>query len=99
MCMPLPSNHCVVWCEKFPCLNLWIMAWDLTSTCNCCCSLLRRRFRFLLCLQEGKTKPWPVRGEIKPYTGNTKYVLNDDGLIYKHLESWDVRPRCHSLMH
>lgn len=49
-------------------------------------------------LQEGKIKPWPVRGEIKPYVGNTKYVLNDEGLIFKHLETWEVR-HCSMTIH
>lgn len=29
--------------------------------------------------------------KIKPYCGETTYRLNDDGLIFEHLETWDVR--------
>ncbi|KAL3140305.1 hypothetical protein ABBQ38_004570 [Trebouxia sp. C0009 RCD-2024] len=32
----------------------------------------------------------PGRPAIKPYTGTTKYVTNDSGLICKHLEEWDI---------
>jgi len=27
---------------------------------------------------------------IKPYTGTTRYFINDDGLIYQHFETWDI---------
>jgi hypothetical protein len=32
--------------------------------------------------------PWKPR--IKPWTGKTIYHLDDDGLIIKHLETWDI---------
>lgn len=32
----------------------------------------------------------PGRPAIKPYTGTTKYVTDDSGLICKHLEEWDI---------
>lgn len=40
-------------------------------------------------VQEGRIKPW-FNAEIKPYCGETTYRLNDDGLIFEHLETWDV---------
>jgi len=39
---------------------------------------------------EGIIKPWPGHPAIKPYTGATRYVQNSDGLIAKHLETWDT---------
>lgn len=39
--------------------------------------------------QEGRIKPW-FNAEIKPYCGETTYRLNDDGLIFEHLETWDA---------
>lgn len=39
---------------------------------------------------EGIIKPWPGHPSIKPYTGVTRYVQNSDGLIAKHLETWDT---------
>lgn len=39
---------------------------------------------------EGVIKPWPGHPSIKPYTGVTRYVQNSDGLISKHLETWDT---------
>ena len=39
--------------------------------------------------QEGRIKPW-FNAEIKPYCGETTFRLNDDGLIFEHLETWDV---------
>lgn len=39
---------------------------------------------------EGIIKPWPGQPSIKPYTGVTRYVQNSDGLIAKHLETWDT---------
>ena len=32
----------------------------------------------------------PGSPAIKPYTGTTKYVTDDSGLICKHLEEWDI---------
>lgn len=39
---------------------------------------------------EGVIKPWPGHPSIKPYTGVTHYVQDSDGLISKHLETWDT---------
>ena len=33
---------------------------------------------------------FPGKPRIKPYTGSTKYVINDQGLIQQHIESWDI---------
>jgi Uncharacterized conserved protein (DUF2358) len=32
--------------------------------------------------------PWHPR--IKPYTGQTTYYLDADGLIFRHVEAWDI---------
>lgn len=33
---------------------------------------------------------WCGRAIWQPYTGVTRYVQNSDGLIFKHLETWDT---------
>lgn len=32
----------------------------------------------------------PGKPKLKPYTGSTTYKINSDGLIYEHLEDWDI---------
>ena len=32
----------------------------------------------------------PGRPRIKPYTGSTKYVISNDGLVEQHIETWDI---------
>ena len=33
---------------------------------------------------------FPGKPRIKPYTGTTKYVFNDQMLVQQHIESWDI---------
>ena len=32
----------------------------------------------------------PGKPRIKPYTGATKYVISNDGLVEQHIETWDI---------
>eukprot|EP00884_Botryococcus_braunii_P017435 jgi/Botrbrau1/4375/Bobra.105_2s0021.1 len=34
----------------------------------------------------------PGKPRFKPYTGSTLYTTNDQGLIFKHEETWDISP-------
>ena len=33
---------------------------------------------------------FPGKPRIKPYTGTTMYVFNDQMLVQKHVETWDI---------
>jgi len=32
----------------------------------------------------------PGHPRLKPYTGNTTYIINSDGLVRKQTETWDI---------
>ena len=32
----------------------------------------------------------PGKPKLKPYTGSTRYSTNAEGLVYEHVEEWDI---------
>ena len=32
----------------------------------------------------------PGKPRLKPYTGSTKYIINNEGLVEKQIETWDI---------